>query len=43
VRPTIAERAIYPRVSVIVPLVALFSFLAWALLVLMAYALKDRR
>lgn len=43
VRPTRAERAIYPRTEVIVPLVALFSFLAWALLVLMAYALKDRR
>jgi capsular polysaccharide transport system permease protein len=43
VRPTMAERAVYPRAGVIVPLVALFSFLAWALLVLMAYALKDRR
>ncbi len=43
VRPTLAERAIYPRTEVIVPLVALFSFLAWALLVLMSYALKDRR
>jgi capsular polysaccharide transport system permease protein len=43
VRPTFAERAIYPRAEVIVPLVALFAFLAWALLVLSAYALKDRR
>jgi capsular polysaccharide transport system permease protein len=43
VRPTLAERAIYPRIEVIVPLVALFSFLAWSLLVLIAYALKDRR
>lgn len=43
VRPTLAERAIYPRPEVIVSLVALFSFLTWALLVLMSYALKDRR
>jgi capsular polysaccharide transport system permease protein len=43
VRPTMAERAIYPRVEVIVPLVALFAFLAWSLLVLTAYAIKDRR
>lgn len=43
VRPTMAERAIYPRVEVIVPLVALFSFLAWSLLTLTGYALKDRR
>lgn len=43
VRPTLAERAIYPRLEVIVLLVALFAFLAWALLVLMTYALKDRR
>jgi capsular polysaccharide transport system permease protein len=43
VRPTLAERAIYPRVEVIVLLVALFAFLIWALLVLTTYALKDRR
>jgi capsular polysaccharide transport system permease protein len=43
VRPTLAERAIYPRVEVIVPLIALFSFLTWSLLVLIAYAIKDRR
>ena len=43
VRPTLAERAIYPRAEVIVPLVALFSFLTWTLLVLGIYALKDRR
>ena len=43
VRPTLAERAIYPRAEVIVPLVALFSFLTWTLLVLGTYALKDRR
>lgn len=43
VQPTLAERAIYPRAHVIAPLVALFLFLGWALLLLMAYALKDRR
>jgi capsular polysaccharide transport system permease protein len=43
VQPTLAERAVYPRAAVIVPMVALFAFLAWALLLLMAYAIKDRR
>lgn len=43
VQPTLAERAIYPRPEVIVPLVALFAFLAWSLSVLVIYALKDRR
>jgi capsular polysaccharide transport system permease protein len=43
VQPTLAERALYPRAGVVVSLVGLFLFLGWALLLLMAYALKDRR
>jgi capsular polysaccharide transport system permease protein len=43
VQPTLAERAEYPRVEVVVLLTALIAFLSWALLVLAAYALKDRR
>jgi capsular polysaccharide transport system permease protein len=43
VQPTLAERAEYPQVWVVVMLASLFSFLTWAILVLAAYALKDRR
>lgn len=43
VQPTLAERAEYPQLWVVVTLTALFSFLTWAILVLAAYALKDRR
>ena len=43
VRPTLAERAEYPQRGVILWFVALFLFLTWAILVLVAYALRDRR
>ncbi len=43
VQPTLAERAEYPQIWVVVTLAALFAFLTWAILVLAAYALKDRR
>lgn len=43
VRPTLAERAIYPRIAMTVALVTLFAFLAWSLLILIVYAIKDRR
>ncbi len=43
IRPTLAEKAEYPDRIPLLALVALFSFLAWALIVLVAYALKDRR
>jgi capsular polysaccharide transport system permease protein len=43
VQPTVAERAEYPERFIRLALVALFSFLTWALVVLIAYAIKDRR
>lgn len=43
IRPTLAEKSEYPDRIVLLALVGLFSFLTWALVVLVAYALKDRR
>ena len=43
VRPTLAESALHPERIKITALVALFSFLSWGVLVLAAYALRDRR
>ncbi|PWJ12912.1 capsule biosynthesis protein [Jannaschia seohaensis] len=43
VRPTLAERSTEPKRLQIVALTALFTFLAWGILVLAAYALRDRR
>jgi capsular polysaccharide transport system permease protein len=43
VRPTLAESSTLPRRGQLTGLVALFSFLVWGLLVLAAYALRDRR
>ena len=42
VRPTLAEKAEYPERLKIVLLVALFSILAWAILSLVYYSLRDR-
>ena len=42
IRPTAAERADYPRRPVILGLVALFGFLAWAVASLVFYSLRDR-
>jgi len=42
VRPTLAQRAEYPERLKIVLLIALFSFLAWAILSLVFYSLRDR-
>lgn len=42
VGPTLPEAAIYPERGSVVALVALFAFLAWAVTVLVAYALRDR-
>jgi capsular polysaccharide transport system permease protein len=42
VRPTLAESAEYPHRYSALGLVAMFSFLIWAILVLAAYALRDR-
>jgi capsular polysaccharide transport system permease protein len=43
VAPTLAERAEYPNRWALTLLTALFAFLAWMLLTLTAYALRDRR
>lgn len=43
VHPTLAEQAEYPRKELIVGLVALFSFLTWAIASLVYYSLRDRR
>jgi capsular polysaccharide transport system permease protein len=43
VEPTLAERAEYPRRWMVTMLTALFALLAWTLLALAGYALRDRR
>jgi capsular polysaccharide transport system permease protein len=43
VRPTLAESSTHPQRAQLTMLVALFSFLGWGILVLAAYALRDRR
>lgn len=43
VSPTLAERSDHPKRLTLLAFTALFSFLIWAMLVLSAYALKDRR
>ena len=43
IEPTLAESAEHPRRWTLVLLVAIFLFLAWAIAVLAAYALRDRR
>lgn len=43
IRPTLAEAPAAPKRTTLLALTALFSFLSWAILVLAAYALRDRR
>lgn len=43
IRPTLAERAEFPNRPLLIGVVALFSFLIWAILALSYYALRDRR
>lgn len=43
VRPTLAEAPSYPQRFTVLGLVLTFSFLAWAFLVLVGYALRDRK
>ena len=43
VKPTIAQRSEYPNRIVIIGLSALFLFLIWSVLVLVAYSVRDRR
>ncbi|MFT5066363.1 MAG: capsular polysaccharide transport system permease protein [Reinekea sp.] len=43
IQPTLAERAEFPNRPLLVGIVALFSFLAWAIMALVYYSLRDRR
>ncbi len=43
IQPTKAEKSLYPQRGVLLGLITLFLFMAWAILVLVAYSLKDRR
>lgn len=43
VLPTLAERAEYPQRSLLLGLLGLFLFLGWSIIVLVYYALRDRR
>jgi len=43
IEPTLAERSEFPSRPLLIGVVALFSFLAWAILALSYYALRDRR
>lgn len=42
-QPTLAEQAEYPQRMTLLALITLFAFLIWAILVLVAYSLRDRR
>ncbi len=41
--PTLAETAVYPRRLTLTALISLFLFLAWSIVVLVGYSVKDRR
>lgn len=43
VKPTLAETPEFPRRELLVAIIAMFSFMGWAILVLIAYSIKDRR
>ncbi len=43
IQPTKAERAEFPNKPLLIGVVALFSFLTWAIMALSYYALRDRR
>ena len=43
IRPTLAEKSEYPKRMTLLGLIALFAFLIWSVLVLVAYSLRDRR
>ncbi len=43
IRPTLAERSEFPQRELMLGIVALFSFLIWAILALVYYALRARR
>lgn len=43
IKPTLAERSEFPNRPLVIAIVALFSFLGWAIMALVYYALRDRR
>lgn len=43
VRPTLAESSEYPDRPMMLSMIALFTFLTWTVVVLVAYSLRDRR
>ena len=43
VLPTLAERAEYPRRELLLSMIGLFLLLGWSIMVLVYYALRDRR
>lgn len=43
IQPTLAERSEFPNRPLVIGTVALFSFLIWAIMALVYYALRDRR
>jgi capsular polysaccharide transport system permease protein len=43
IKPTLAERSEFPNRPLLIGIVALFSFLGWAIMCLVYYALRDRR
>lgn len=43
IKPTLAQSSEYPQKPLLIGLVFLFSFLAWAVLTLMYYSIRDRR
>lgn len=43
IQPTLAERSEFPNRPLLIGIVALFSFLTWAIMSLVYYALRDRR
>ena len=42
IRPTLAERSQFPQREMLIGIVALFGFLAWAISSLVYYSLRDR-
>jgi capsular polysaccharide transport system permease protein len=43
IEPTLAERSEFPSHTLLIGIVALFSFLSWTIMALTYYALRDRR
>ena len=43
IHPSAAEKSEFPQRSLIIAVIAAFSFLAWAILSLVYYSLRDRR